>query len=537
MTNSTKTKTTKTRACAVWAIGLVALLGSVAAMAELAVPNASMTIFDSTPPVLTLVGDAAVSIEVGDAYTDAGATALDNFDGDLTDDVDVDNPVNPDVAGTYTVAYTVSDTAGNAARKTRTVEVAGSDDTLRVTGPMDGAIVYVSATQASVPLTMTAEAESALEFVEYTLDGVPFGMGAQAPFAVTTELDVAGFGWGEHTLEATASVLATHETLTAHSTFTLAPIATEDDTDANGIPDNPFLTLAANGDAWLDAMSFAGTGGTRTRTVALTRFENDATAPVVVVLTDLVRLDTVTVTVPRAVVHAGETGIALVSVSETLDTLFGATEAALFDADPADYALVSGGRYVQVSVIRSADGGATYDDADPALLASHPVHVAMRDLGFVGNGTQTLLAHPTYVDSDPGTGLRVIAADGGWAPETTTVSADAMTAELSAASSVVAPYESLPPQGDPPVITTTALPQGRLFRAYTAQLTAVDGTQPYTWNVVSGSLPWGVSLTANGTLTGKPVWRGTYRFTVSVTDAQGLSDTQELTIIIKGFFG
>ena len=530
MTNSTKTTTTMTRTGALYAIGLVTLLGSVTAAAGLAVPNASVTIFDATAPALTLLGDASVSIEVGDTYTDAGATALDNFDGDLTSQIAVDNPVNPDVAGAYTVAYTVSDTAGNQARKTRTVEVAGSDDALLVTAPMDGAIVFVSSTQTSVPLTMTAEAEAdaELEFVEYTLDGVPFGMGSEAPFAITTDLDVAAFGWGEHTLEATASVLDTHETLTAYSTFTLAPIATEDDADANGIPDNPFLTLAGNGDAWLDATSVAGTDGTRT--VALTHFENDATAPVVVVL------DTVTVTVPRAVVHAGETGIAIVAVSETLDSLFGATEAALFDAEPADYALVSGGRYVQVSVIASADGGATYGDADPALLASHPVHVEMRGLGFVGNGTQSLFAHPTYVDSDPSTGLRVIAADGGWAPEATTVSADAMTADLTASSSVVAPHESLPPEADPPVITTTALPQGRLFRAYTQHLAAVDGAPPYTWNVVSGSLPWGLTLSADGTLSGSPVWRGAYTFTVSVTDAQGLSDTQELTLVIKGFF-
>ena len=400
---------------------LVACIQS--ADAALAVPNATMTIFDCTAPVITLEGDASVTVELGSTYTDAGATAEDAFDGDLTDEIATTNSVNTDVAGTYTVTYTVSDTARNEAEKTRSVEVVDSRDELVVTSPVDGSVLYVSAAQMNVPLTMTAKAEVELEFVEYTLDGVPFGMAAEAPFAATTDMDLAAFGWGEHRLVVSASVLDTQETLTAQSTFTLAPIAAEDDVDGNGIPDNPFLTLAGNGDGWLDA-------------VTVMRFEHDADAPVVVVL------DNVTVTVPRALVNENETGIAMVAVSDTLDALFGATEAALFDAAPAEYALVSGGRYVQVNVIKSADGGATYDDVAPALLAANPVRVEMRDLSFAGEATKALFAHPSYVDSAPSTGLRVIAAEGGWNAERTTVGTDSMTAEPVSSSFVLAPYEA-----------------------------------------------------------------------------------------------
>ena len=38
---------------------------------------------DTTVPVITLVGDATVTIEVGSTYTDDGATASDNYDGDI----------------------------------------------------------------------------------------------------------------------------------------------------------------------------------------------------------------------------------------------------------------------------------------------------------------------------------------------------------------------------------------------------------------------------------------------------------------------
>ena len=81
---------------------------------------------DVTPPVITLLGSATVTLTVGDSYTDAGATATDDVDGDLTDQivVDVTPPVNTGVAGTYTIAYNVSDAAGNAATEvTRTVIV------------------------------------------------------------------------------------------------------------------------------------------------------------------------------------------------------------------------------------------------------------------------------------------------------------------------------------------------------------------------------------------------------------------------------
>ena len=70
---------------------------------------------DITVPVITLLGDATVTIEVGSDYTDDGATASDNYDGDITDDIVVVNPVDTDVVGSYTITYNVSDAAGNAA--------------------------------------------------------------------------------------------------------------------------------------------------------------------------------------------------------------------------------------------------------------------------------------------------------------------------------------------------------------------------------------------------------------------------------------
>jgi surface protein with Ig-like domain/VCBS repeat protein/putative Ig domain-containing protein len=74
-------------------------------------------------PVITLNGNASVTITEGNAYNDAGATATDAQDGDLTAAIVVDNPVNTGTPATYTVTYTVEDSAGNTATAQRTVVV------------------------------------------------------------------------------------------------------------------------------------------------------------------------------------------------------------------------------------------------------------------------------------------------------------------------------------------------------------------------------------------------------------------------------
>ena len=79
---------------------------------------------DSIASVITLLGDATVSIEVGDTYIDAGATAKDNYDGDITSNIVTVSNVDTAIVGSYTVTYDVSDANENAAATvTRTVNV------------------------------------------------------------------------------------------------------------------------------------------------------------------------------------------------------------------------------------------------------------------------------------------------------------------------------------------------------------------------------------------------------------------------------
>ena len=84
----------------------------------------TVNVVDTTVPVITLLGDNPMTIEVGSTFTDPGATALDAGDGDLTSSIVVTGSVDTSTIGTYTLIYNVSDTSGNAADPvTRTVNV------------------------------------------------------------------------------------------------------------------------------------------------------------------------------------------------------------------------------------------------------------------------------------------------------------------------------------------------------------------------------------------------------------------------------
>ena len=86
-------------------------------------PSVPVTI-DNMPPVIAMIGDGLVEIEYTLPYVDAGATAIDNVDGTITNRIEVANYVDTEVPGAYTVSYNVSDTAGNAAQTVvRTVQV------------------------------------------------------------------------------------------------------------------------------------------------------------------------------------------------------------------------------------------------------------------------------------------------------------------------------------------------------------------------------------------------------------------------------
>jgi hypothetical protein len=78
---------------------------------------------DEDAPEITILGNNPEYVSKGDVYTDAGATAEDEVDGDITGDIVTDNQVDTSAVGAYGVYYTVKDAAGNEASAKRTVYV------------------------------------------------------------------------------------------------------------------------------------------------------------------------------------------------------------------------------------------------------------------------------------------------------------------------------------------------------------------------------------------------------------------------------
>ncbi|MCA8913522.1 MAG: choice-of-anchor D domain-containing protein [Planctomycetes bacterium] len=84
-----------------------------------------------------------------------------------------------------------------------------------------------------------------------------------------------------------------------------------------------------------------------------------------------------------------------------------------------------------------------------------------------------------------------------------------------------------------PVITVSSVPGGREGDSYSYALPATGGVSPYSFQLVSGALPAGLSLSSNGTISGTPSEFGTFQFTAEVKDSVGASSTQAISMDVS----
>jgi hypothetical protein len=111
---------------------------------------------DTSAPVITILGNNPDSVHKGATYTDAGATALDNKDGDVTSSIVTTGTVNTDAVGTYEITYTVSDALGNEGVAKRTVIVYDSLGVGLNKNELASANISVYPNPASDVITITA---------------------------------------------------------------------------------------------------------------------------------------------------------------------------------------------------------------------------------------------------------------------------------------------------------------------------------------------------------------------------------------------
>jgi hypothetical protein len=130
---------------------------------------------DKTPPVITLSGNDTITIEQGETFTDPGYSAMDNSDGNITKQVNINKYLNtnpsvtfdPLVPGMYYFDYTVKDRAGNEAEMQRRVVIVLQDHTAPV---IDVALPDTVKEEVLSPLEIP-ELFSAFDLVDGDLTG------------------------------------------------------------------------------------------------------------------------------------------------------------------------------------------------------------------------------------------------------------------------------------------------------------------------------------------------------------------------------
>ncbi len=86
-------------------------------------------VVDSIAPVIKIKGSSVISVATNATYTEQGATATDNKDGDLTNKITIEGNVDTSKDGKYTLTYVVTDNNGNKSTAQRTILVGKSQAT------------------------------------------------------------------------------------------------------------------------------------------------------------------------------------------------------------------------------------------------------------------------------------------------------------------------------------------------------------------------------------------------------------------------
>ena len=151
---------------------------------------------DTTPPLIIRTGDATVTINKGDSYTDAGATCVDDTDGVISPVSS--GIVDTTISGSYTISYSCTDTAGNAAGMvTRSVIVQNTPDTQPATPQTPSDNLVQNGSFEAPTVSNWSHIISGTDGLEWSVSGGPIEiqrgiLGGASDGAQHAELDSTG---------------------------------------------------------------------------------------------------------------------------------------------------------------------------------------------------------------------------------------------------------------------------------------------------------------------------------------------------------
>jgi hypothetical protein len=68
---------------------------------------------------------------------------------------------------------------------------------------------------------------------------------------------------------------------------------------------------------------------------------------------------------------------------------------------------------------------------------------------------------------------------------------------------------------------------------YNQLITASGGTEPYSYSVTSGTPPDGLTVSADGTISGTPTTAGPFTFDITATDAESFTGTKSYSLTVN----
>ena len=114
--------------------------------------NRNVVVADFEPPTLTLSGEKNQYIKLGTEYIEAGYSASDNIEGDVTAKVEISGSVDTSNIGLYTITYKVTDASGNSTSAIREVYVYEKQVETNVVNP-GNKVVYLTFDDGPGPYT------------------------------------------------------------------------------------------------------------------------------------------------------------------------------------------------------------------------------------------------------------------------------------------------------------------------------------------------------------------------------------------------
>lgn len=156
---------------------------------------------DTTAPLLEKNGSSYMYVLLNSDFTDPGASAIDNIDGDITNNIVVESELDITRIGVYTIIYSITDAAGNSSSDTRLVEVINEIPNNIVIDGMTGDWLEIPIlSQSNTTLIKTTDDQGMLYLL---IDASNFSLGENTQIFLDTDNNpITGFqfnsqGWSQ----------------------------------------------------------------------------------------------------------------------------------------------------------------------------------------------------------------------------------------------------------------------------------------------------------------------------------------------------